>query len=635
MCGICGKLNFDRQRPVSVALLRTMMNRIEHRGPDGSGEFVSGPVGLAHRRLSIIDLTTGAQPMSNEDDTVWVVYNGEIYNFRELRRGLEARGHTFKSTSDTEVIVHLYEEMGERCVAQLEGMFAFALWDQRNERLLLARDRVGVKPLYYADTGKSILFASELKSILVDSEVDVRMNPRALDRFFTYYYVPGAETLFDGIRRLLPGHYATVERGRLAVTQYWDLRFGTATRPASFPDAVDRLKDLLSSTIRQHMISDVPVGVLLSGGVDSTGVLSRAAQETTKPIHTFTIGFSGERFEDERAYARLAADRFGTVHHELSITAADFQAFLPQYVWQMEDPVCEPPAVALYYIAKLAHQSSVKVLLSGEGGDEAFGGYQTYRNLLMLERLKSAAGPAKSLLRMGLRAMEGVGWSRIGKYAPLCDLPLSKYYLSRTASPFTFFNRFKRELYQPALVQALGEESSDSTTRRLFAHVTNQTVLSQMLYLDTKTWLPDDLLLKADKMTMAASVELRVPLLDFRTLEFAASLPDDYKVSGWQLKRILKSALSDTLPKEILGRKKSGFPVPYDRWMRGDMREFVFDSLAANEAVPDPYISGAARKRLVRAYERDGRYAKEVFCLLILALWNERFMGSASIAKAA
>ena len=562
MCGICGKLNFDRQEPVDPGLLERMMDLIRHRGPDGDGVYRSGPAGLGHRRLSIIDLSTGDQPMSNEDGTVWVVYNDEIYNFPELRTELQARGHKFKSTTDTEVIVHLYEELGAECVARFRGMFAFALWDERRQLLLLARDRVGIKPLYYVNTGRSLLFASEIKSILADPSVERRINLAAIDRFLTYYYLPGNETLLEGVYKLDPGHYLVAGNGKIEVRQYWDLKFPDSPRQISFGDAVDELRVLLRRTVKDHMISDVPVGVLLSGGVDSTGVLRYAVEQTDKPIHTFTIGFDGQQFADERPYARLAAQKYGTRHQEITMTAGDFRDFLPKYVWHMEEPVCEPPAVALYFVSRLARESSVKVLLSGEGGDEAFGGYQNYRNLLFLEKLKSALGPAKGFLRCGFQTLGQIGLRRFEKYAGLVDLPLPSYYMSRTAMPGTGFNQMKETLYKKEFAEALGEQKSDTPTKRLFERLEGISPLNQMLYVDTKSWLPDDLLVKADKITMATSVELRVPLLDFQVLEFAAALPQDYKVSGWRLKRILKAALEESVPQEILNRKKTGFPVP-------------------------------------------------------------------------
>lgn len=625
MCGLCGKLNFDPQQPADPGLLRNMMEPIRHRGPDGSGTYLSGPVGLGHLRLSIIDLATGAQPMSNEDGSVWVVFNGEIYNFRELRAELEGRGHRFKSATDTEVIVHMYEEMGDQCVTRFRGMFAFALWDERRQHLLLARDRVGIKPLYYADTGKSLVFASEIKSLLADPTVGREVSPSAIDRFLTYYYLPGNETLFEGIRKLEPGHYLTVDGGRISIHQYWDLRFQPPAADTGFDGAVEALRGLLRNTVADHMISDVPVGMLLSGGVDSSGVLSYAAQQSTRPIHTFSMGFAGAGFADERPYARLAAEKFGTLHHEVEMSSDDFRDFLPRYVWHMEEPVCEPPAVALYFLANFARRSGVKVLLSGEGGDEAFAGYQDYRNLLMLEGLKAAFGPARRLLRLGFAALARAGWRRGADYAALVEPGLPDYYFSRTASPATAFNRIKPALYLPEFAARFAAAASTAPTRRLFERVGGLGRLDRMLYVDTKTWLPDDLLVKADKMTMAASVELRVPLLDHQVLEFAASLPAHYKLRAWELKRVLKAALAGAVPAPILTRRKTGFPVPYDAWMRGELRDFVCDTLTASNAAIRAYFSPRPLAGLLAAYERGDGGAKEVFCLLVLELWHRRF----------
>ena len=629
MCGICGKVNFDNAQPVDAMLLRRMTNLIAHRGPDGSGEYLSGPVGLGHRRLSIIDLHTGDQPMCNEDGSVWVVYNGEIYNFHELRTELEGRGHRFKSNSDTEVIVHLYEELGDACVTRLRGMFAFALWDEARRRLLLARDRVGVKPLYYADTGRSLLFGSEIKSLLADPQLDRRINPQAVDRFFSYYYVPGEETLLQGVRKLPPGHVLTVDRGKVSVKPYWDLHFEAHEGSMSFPESVASLRQLLRRTVKDHMISDVPVGVLLSGGVDSTGVLSYAAEAADRPLHSFTVGFEGAQFADERPYARMASRRYGTIHHETTMTAGQFRDFLPRYVWHMEEPVCEPPAIALHFVSAIARQTGVKVLLSGEGGDEAFGGYPEYRNLLMLERLKTAAGPFRGLLRAGFGLAGAIGSRRLGRYAPLIDLAPRDYYMSRTATPLTGFNsRRKADLYTPGFASLIRPGSSADTTRALFDSVVDQPLLNRMLYVDTRTWLPDDLLVKADKMTMATSVELRVPLLDHQVLEFAASLPVDYKVKGWQLKRVLKAALEDAVPREIIERKKTGFPVPYDQWMAGELKEFVHDTLLAESAVLNAWFSRAEVARLLRAHQRGEGCSKEVFSLVVFELWHAHFMGN-------
>ncbi len=630
MCGFAGKLSFNGQKPVDPDLIRRMMDVITHRGPDGEGQYIKGLVGMGHRRLSIIDLNTGSQPMCNEDSTVWIVYNGEVYNYPELRTDLMSRGHIFKSTTDTEVILHLYEELGTQSVAQLRGMFAFAIWDERKQMLLLARDRIGIKPLYYINTGKALLFASEIKSLLADPSVVCKINARGIDRFLTYYYLPGCETLLEGIYKLDPGHYLTVSDGKITKHQYWDLRFETSKRWTRFDEAVEALRELLRRTVKDHMISDVPVGMLLSGGVDSTGVLRYAVEQTEQKIRTFTLGFEGEEFSDERPFARLAAERYGTLHQDITISAEDFRDFLPKYIWHMEEPVCEPPAIALYFVSRLARQSSVKVLLSGEGGDEAFGGYQTYRNFLLLEGLKSAFGPAKGLLRYGLQAL-GHRWKRVRRYSGLVDLPLSQYYLSRTATPHTDFNRLKPILYTKEFADTLGEDMSNTPTRYMFDQLDGHSALNSMLYVDTKTWLPDDLLVKADKMSMATSVELRVPLLDYQVLEFAASLPPHFKVRGWSTKRILKAALGGSVPRAILKRKKTGFPIPYDRWLRNELKEFVFETILDRNSVLRTYFCKDALINMLQMHQRGEGCSQEIFCLLILDLFHRQFVNGRSL----
>lgn len=633
MCGITGKLSLDGRQPVDPDLIQRMTDVISHRGPDGEGQYVTGPVGLGHRRLSIIDLDTGSQPMCNEDGTVWIVFNGEVYNYLALRAELKGRGHTFKSATDTEVIVHLYEELGEESVSRLRGMFAFAIWDERKQMLLLARDRVGIKPLYYTNTGRELLFASEIKSLLVDPSVASRISARGIDRFLTYYYLPGNETLFEGIYKLDPGHYLTVSNGHITKRQYWDLRFDISPRWTRFDETVEALQELLQRSVKDHMISDVPVGVLLSGGVDSTGVLRYAVEQSDQQIRTFTVGFEGEDFPDERPYARLAAQHYGTVHQDITINAKDFCDLLPKYIWHMEEPVCEPPALALYLVSRLARESSVKVLLSGEGGDEAFGGYNKYRNLLALEGLKSAFGSARSFLSFGLEALAHVGWKRIAKYANFVDLPLSQYYFSCTATPDTPFNRQKHALYKKDFVDFLGQQTSDEPTRSLFEQLDGLPLLHQMLHVDTKTWLPDDLLVKADKMTMATSVELRVPLLDYQVLEFAASLPPNFKVKGWSTKRILKAALEDSVPRAILKRKKTGFPVPYDRWLRKELKELVFETILNPNSSLRTYFCKDGLFKLVQMHQRGEGCSQEVFCLLVLELLHRRFVSGRPVSQ--
>ena len=611
---------------VSPELVKAMADTIYHRGPDDDGYYVSGPIGLGFRRLSIIDLQRGHQPVSNEDGTVQIIFNGEIYNYQELRAFLLSKGHVFKTQSDTEVIVHLYEEFGPPCVEKLRGMFAFAIWNENTKTLFLARDRVGIKPLYYCLTDTSLVFASEIKAILADPSIAREIAPEMIDRFLTFLYVPGQETLLKGIRKLAPGHYLLVKDGKAVVEQYWDLRFAETTRSQSLKDAEADLTSLLAEAVELHMIADVPVGVLLSGGVDSTGVLSLAAHGTDKAISSFTVGFSGGEVADERPYARLAAKTFGTRHYEMTISADDFAAFLPQYVWHMEEPVCEPPAIALYYVSKLA-RSHVKVLLSGEGGDEAFAGYSNYRNLVWLERIKRGLSALNGAAARGLSFADSLlHLPGMAKYVPLMNDRFPNYYYSRTSNPYRYSGNRLGKVYSADFAQAIDHEHSLEPVRELQAHVRGQNTLDAMLYIDTKTWLPDDLLIKADKMTMANSVELRVPLLDHKVLEFAASLPPSFKLNGFNLKYILKSVLSQKIPKEIRNRKKTGFPVPYESWLRNDLKSVVWDVLMDRRTLERGYFSKDGVEGLLRANSNGSNYSKEIFSLLSLELWQRTFL---------
>lgn len=630
MCGICGKLALDREAQVPPALLKSMADTIEHRGPDDEGFYFSGPVGLGFRRLSIIDLNTGHQPISNEDGTVWIVFNGEIYNYQELREFLLSKGHVFRSQTDTEVIVHLYEEFGEGCVEKLRGMFGFAIWDERQQSLLLARDRVGIKPIYYWLSDKALVFGSEIKAILADPEVKAEVEPQLIDRFLSFYYVPGEETLLKNVRKLAPGCTMMVKNGHATIRQYWDLHF--APSEISLEQAEKQLIELFDECVRMHMIADVPVGFLLSGGVDSTAMLGFAVGKTDRPLSSFTLGFSDRGIVDERPYAQLAASRYNADHHEMTISSKDFADFMPKFSWHMEEPCCEPQAVALYYVSRMA-KDYVKVLISGEGGDEAFAGYSVYRNMLWLERVKSALGPLKGGLSLGISLLNQVVKSkRMAKYPSLVDLPLESYYYSRTSGPSAYFNSHGSELYTPEFARQVNKSFSISpATRYLSNGAGGSSPVNRMLYVDTKTSLPDDLLLKADKMTMANSIELRVPLLDHKLLEFAASLPVNFKVHNFTTKYLAKQALEDRLPKEILERKKVGFPVPYDTWMRTELKDWVSDVLLDRESIARGYFKRRSIEKLIADDVRTQRYPKEILSLVALELWHRNFLENRSV----
>jgi asparagine synthase (glutamine-hydrolysing) len=630
MCGICGKYFLtDDSKQVSRESLQGMMKMLEHRGPDEEGMYFYKNVGLGHKRLRIIDLKSGAQPMANEDETVWVIYNGEIYNYKELRSFLISRGHALRTTSDTEVIVHLYEEFGEAFVPKLQGMFSFALWDQKTKVLMLARDRVGIKPLYYCLTKEALLFGSEIKSILSDLTVPTDIDLSAIDSFLTFSYLPGEQTLFKYIRKLRPGHYLTVRNGNVKISQYWDLEFSGAREHQHIDDSVAELDCLLGKTIRNHMISEVPVGVLLSGGVDSTAVLSYAT-ESASTLSTFTIGFGEHCSMDERLSARVAASRFGTKHYEATFTAQDFAECIPKYVWHMEEPVCEPPAIALYYITKVAREHAT-VLLSGEGSDEAFAGYKNYRNIVWLERLKTAFGPLTGPLAQicGTFAKTG-GFRQLRRYADLLSLPLEKYYFSRVSGELDLLNCNRRALYAPQFQEQVQTDTNEWFSKSILANMPQSDTLQKLLYIDTKTWLPDDLLIKADKMTMANSVELRVPFLDHHVLEFAASLPARHKLHGLETKHVLKRALAARVPRETLKRRKTGFPVPYDVWLRTELKGFAWDILTDPHTLERGYFKGDIAQQLLRQNTLDGSHSKEIFSLIVLELWHRTFKEAAT-----
>jgi asparagine synthase (glutamine-hydrolysing) len=626
MCGICGKMMFDREARISPGLVRSMADAIQHRGPDDDGYYVSGQLGLGFRRLSIIDLNTGHQPISNENGTVWVVFNGEIYNYRELRSELLAKGHTFRTQTDTEVLVHLYEEYGADLVSKLRGMFGFAIWDSTAELLMLARDRVGIKPLYYCVADRFISFGSEIKAILADPDVRAEIDPRVIDRFLTFLYLPGEETLFKNVFKLAPGSYLLAQGGKITIQQYWDLSFQQAESTLDIKTAEEQFTDLLDEAVQLHMISDVPVGFLLSGGIDSTAMLSFAADKTDQPISSYTVGFSSPGIIDERPYAKLAADTFRTEHHELTISSADFSDFMPGYIRHMEEPVCEPPAIALYYISQLARQH-VKVLISGEGGDEAFAGYSNYRNLVWFERLKRALGPGKRLASVAMRGIQAAtGSAKVAKYEPLMNATLDSYYFSRTANPFNFFNSSPQQFYSSDLAEVSRKQWSVDPVARLFTSAAGYGNLSKMLYVDSKSWLPDDLLVKADKMTMANSIELRVPLLDHKVLEFAARLPENFKLRRFTTKYLARKALGARVPAKILERRKAGFPVPYQAWIRKDLKNWFRSLLLDSRTLQRGYFSRNAVEKLLEDNQEQRDYSKEIFSLAVLELWHRVFL---------
>ena len=616
MCGIAGIVEFDRRARVERGLLEAMADSIAHRGPDAEGYFVDGAVGLAHRRLSIIDLEGGVQPLFNEDRSAVVVFNGEIYNYEALASKLEARGHRFATRSDTETIVHAWDEKAESCVDELRGMFAFALWDRRLRRLLLARDRLGIKPLYYHLGPDRLVFASEIKALLVHPDVPREVDREALDLLLSLRYIPGPRTLFRDIRKLQPGHLLVWDERGARVRRYWELPRAAA---APTPDAPRRLGEALEESVRMHLMSEVPLGIFLSGGLDSTSVLALGDHVAGgNPFRTYTVGYDDAseeaRESNEFAYGRLAAESFDAQHHEARMRDADFRDLLPKIVWHLDEPVADPACVPLYFISRRAREE-VTVVLSGEGADEILAGYGIYPRMLALERLHRALGGGI----LGALAGRFPG-ERTRRALALAALPLERRYrgVSRAFRP-----ELKRRLLGTA-----DEALVDSLFADRFAPSAGETPLDRMLRVDLTTWLPDDLLIKADRMTMANSQELRVPFLDHVVVELAASLPRSAKLRGATGKAALRDAMANRVPRAILERRKKGFPVPTVSLLQrlgGYSREAILDRDSACRS----FFDGTTLERVLGDHERGKKLDQEIWTLLVFELWHRAFLDPA------
>jgi len=615
MCGIAGIFDLDGA-PIVRSDLQAMCDVMRHRGPDDEGLYVGSGAGLGMRRLSIIDLETGRQPIHNEDETVWVVLNGEIYNFRDLRQDLESRGHAFYTRTDTETIVHLYEEYGDRCVDHLRGMFAFALWDVTRRRLLLARDRLGVKPLYYATSAGRLLFASELKALLALPEVEPEINWESASHLFTFLTTPGSESIVEGVHKLPPGHLLIATRGRRAqVRPYWNLRF-EPKEGRSAGDLIAELRSLLDESVRLRLVSDVPLGAFLSGGLDSSAVVASMARQSTSPVKTFTIGFSDPAF-DESAPARLVARKFGTEHHEL-ILEPDLAGIVEEIAWHLDEPFGDSSAIPTYMVSKLAARH-VKVVLSGDGGDEIFAGYDRYR-VEARRRAFPLPGWARHLAgEAGGRLPPG---ARGRNYLRNLALDGPRRYLDES----TLFRRDDMErLFQPEVLARMGDRDP---WRQALDHLAqpNGDWLSAARYLDIKSSLPLDILTKVDRMSMAHSLEAREPLLDHRLVEFAATIPSSMMLRGGTTKWIFKEAMRGILPDRTIDRRKQGFAVPLGRWFRGKLGGFVHDLLLARRSRERGFFSPAAVANLIRSHEAGRPLDLQIWTLISFELWCRAFI---------
>jgi asparagine synthase (glutamine-hydrolysing) len=622
MCGIAGIAKFDPRDSVEEPRLARMRDVIAHRGPDGEGLVVDGPVGLAHRRLAIIDPALGSQPMSNEDGTVWIVYNGEVYNHRALRPWLAARGHRFRTRCDTETILHLYEEAGEELVDHLHGMFAFAIWDRRQQRLLLARDRLGIKPLYYACTSTEMRFGSEIKAILAGGEARAALNDEALPSLLSAGFLSGEQTLFHGVRRLMPGHVLTwsaadgVRRRR-----YWRLPEPRPTQ-LSFAALAASLRARLEAAVERHLMSDVPLGVFLSGGLDSSVLAAMVARLAPGPLRTFAVGFA-EREANELPFARQVARHIGAIHNDVTVSPDDFFAALPRLIWHEDEPIAFPSSVPLYFVARLASED-VKVVLTGEGADELFLGYNRYRVTQWNARLGQAWWSlAPRGLREQVRRLLDAVPARIGRLMRRSFLALEPGIRQLHLENFAVF---PEALQRQLLIRSRLIDRHDPHLHDLRAIGDSAgSLLDQLSRLDLQTYL-HELLMKQDQMSMAASIESRVPFLDDDLVDLVASMPADVKVRGWQSKAILRAAARDLVPAAILRRPKMGFPVPVGRWLRSDFRGLLREFVLGPRPQSRRLFNHTALRQLVNEHT-SGRAAHgdRLWLLINLEIWLRIF----------
>jgi len=618
MCGICGIIQSDTSKPIDEGLLRRMTSTLNHRGPDDVGYFLDQNAGLGHRRLSIIDLKGGKQPILNEDRSAVIVFNGEIYNYVDLKEDLTAHGHIFQSRSDTETIIHAYEEHGCAFVERLRGMFAVAIWDRRLHRLVLARDRLGLKPVYYWEGDGLFAFASEIKALLQIPQIRREVDPEALDLYLSLRYVPGPRTMFKGILKLQAGHILVLDSAGIHIRRYWDVGMGGET-DAGEEECLSGFEQLLEESVRLRLMSEVPLGVFLSGGIDSSAILAlmRKAGKGEQP-RSFSIGYEAatreEQESNELPYARQAAHAFEAQHHEFQLNSKEFSNAIPKIVWHLDEPLADPSCISLYFLSKLAREH-ITVVLSGEGADEILAGYGIYQKMLTLEGLNRRFS---SLAWLAAKLAPFTPEPRLRNYMLLASLTLEQRYtgVSRGLSPGT-----KHRLL-PGL--------DDSLLHSLYASYAKNDAaspLDRMLYQDLKIWLPDNLLMKADKMTMATGLELRVPFLDHRLVEFTFTLPQTLKIRYGQGKFLLRRAMADVLPDTILKRPKKGFPVPTEFWLRSQLRDFVRDSLLGPDSACRQFFSYPVLEQIIS--ENEARVAwrhQDVWTLLIFEFWYRIFI---------
>ena len=621
MCGIAGfvERQAGSRRESDFGLVHAMCDVIRHRGPDDEGIHVESGVGLGMRRLSIIDLSTGHQPIHNEDESVWLVFNGEIYNYRELRGELERAGHRFYTSSDTETIVHAYEQWGEDCFTRLRGMFGIALWDRTNRTLLLARDRAGIKPLYYTEHASRLYFGSELKSLLAAGAVDGGIDVESLDHFLAFLYTPRDRSIFTGVSKLPPGHLLRWREGRSELRPYWQIG-ARETFAGTADEAAEGLRHVLAGAVRSHMVSDVPLGAFLSGGVDSSAVVGLMAAASDRPVQTFSIGFDEPQY-DELEHARAVATHFGTDHHEF-VVRPDGLGILDRLIEHFDEPFADASAIPTWYVSEIARRH-VTVVLSGDGGDELFGGYDRYLPHPRVEQFDRLPIPGLRRLASGIwpllpHGMQGKNFLRH------VALDTEGRFIDSVAL-FTADQR--AALYTPGLRASLRATSAETALGHHFSRFSALPPHSRMMRFDFETYLPEDVLTKVDRMSMAHSIETRVPLLDNEVIDFAATLPAHYKIWNGRRKHVLKEAVKGLLPAGILDRKKQGFGVPLDVWFRGGLTDMFNDVLGSARTRQRGFFEPAFVARLVQDHLAGRRdHTLRLWQLLVFELWQRHYV---------
>ena len=637
MCGINGIAFSSKSRQlIDPGVLERMRDVITHRGPDDEGMFIDGAVGLGHRRLSIVDVAAGHQPMTNEDGSLHITYNGEIYNHADFREDLEARGHVYRTHCDTETILHLYEEHGAGCVDYLRGMFAFAIWNQRRRELFIARDRLGVKPLYYALTDDgAIYFASEIKSILTAWKRKPELNFAVLPDYLANHAPSGEDTMFVGIKRLLPGHTLFWRDGRVEISRYWDIHFSDANADdgsRSDADYIEEWTEMFRTSVRLRLMADVPLGMFLSGGIDSSAIAAMMSKMVNDPIKTFSVGFV-EREANELEYARIVASSFKTDHHEVIVTPQQFFAALPRLIWHEDEPIAHLASIPLYFVSLLA-SDHVKVVLTGEGSDELLAGYARYRKTILnlgfgrhYDQLVPGAIKRQVSDMLGRLPKASRVGQKLSRTFLTNEPNIDNLYLDNFA---VFSRRQQAAFFTDEAKERIGALDPYLDIRNYLDTTDADTLLNQMLYVDTKTYL-HELLMKQDQMSMAASIESRVPFLDHKLVEFTARLPERMKLRGGMTKYVLRKAMAGVLPEAILNRPKMGFPVPVNRWLRESHRSLIDDYVLGERASARKIFKREAVEQLVAEHQSGSRnHVERLWALLNFEIWMRQIIDGES-----